>query len=179
MKKVGFKENILDLRKTVCNRKSYTLLEVLIVSTIFVIIFAGVISILNVGNKSWNQEMAFVGLQQEIRLALESMGRELRQAEDITITGSTVIEFNIPDITDSIKYSLIDLQIVREHPANVTQILASNISFLNFSRVGDIIEIQLQATKTVINRDLRFPLREVSEDGVDKFLKLKVRLRNE
>ncbi|MCK5493295.1 MAG: hypothetical protein KAJ14_09310, partial [Candidatus Omnitrophica bacterium] len=128
---------------------------------------------------SWNQEMAFVGLQQEIRLALESMGRELRQAEDITITGSTVIEFNIPDITDSIKYSFIGTQIVREHPLNVIQVLSSNISFLNFSCLNDIIEIQLQAKKNVLNRELRFPLREALDDGVDKFLKLKVRLRNE
>ncbi len=173
MKNIVFKKNVSNLKRTGCNRKSYTLIEVLVVATIVVIVSIGLVSVLDVGNRTWNQEMALIGLQQELRLAMEGMSREIRQAENITITVGTVIEFNIPDITDSIKYSLIDTQIVREHPANVTQVLSSNISFLNFSRVDDIIEIQLQAKKNVINRELIFPL------VADKFLKLKVRLRNE
>ncbi|MCK4917558.1 MAG: prepilin-type N-terminal cleavage/methylation domain-containing protein [Candidatus Omnitrophica bacterium] len=173
MRRVVFEKNTLNLKMSVCCRRGYTLIEILIVAAIVVIMSVGIISVLDIGNKSWNQEMALVGLQQEIRLAMEGMSREIRQGQNIIITGGTIIEFNIPDITDSIKYSFIGSQIVREHPSNVTQVLSNNISFLNFSRLDGIIEIQLQAKKNVLNRELIFPLIE------DKFLKLKVRLRNE
>lgn len=160
--------------------KGFTLVEILISAAILTVLIAGVFMVLNIGQRSWNADMGWLDLQQQARQAMAGMVREIRQSKssDIAITGAPPrIQFRIPtDITTQpiiysadISYYLSNNQLIREHPAGTTKILANDINALNFSLSDDelSLSIALEARKSSLNRVLTFPLSE------------KVRLRND
>jgi hypothetical protein len=144
------------------------------------LIVSGIFAIINVADVSWNVDMAFLDIQQQVRLALDGMTREARQAKPADITVSDEggrIDFLIPNVSNAVGYYLQGNRIIREHPAGTTKILANYINVLNFCCMGgssctdcanaSILQIQIQATKTMKGRTATFPLTE------------KVMLRNE
>ncbi len=169
--------------------RSFTLLELLISLTIFGAIFAGIFWILYVSDMNWSSDGALLELQQESRRGIEGMIREIRKAkpEDVIITnGGQNIQFRVPiDITVSpiiysqdIIYSLNSNQIIREHPANTTSVLANDVTSLNFCcwsggscgtdcTNANVLQVQMGTQKTAKQRLFSFSLME------------KVRLRNE
>lgn len=178
-------------------KRGFTLIEILVTSAILSFLIAGIFAILNVADRSQNLDMGLLGLQQEVRQAMDGMTREIRQSgrptnlsvisDNITIgDNGTSITFSIPynlsthtsisnisyylDYLDSNCYQNNNCYpIKRQQPAGTgtTKILANDINSLNFSLSGNIMQIQLGAAKTVRQRALSF------------FLTEKVRLRNE
>ncbi len=156
--------------------RGFTLVEVLVSVLILGFLFAAIYGVLNIGNIIFIDDMTLVQLQQQARLAMDGMIRELRQskASVIAFNSSSDISFSIPAQTygdpwlGPIRYYLDSVigQIKREY-AGATKILANDINSLNFSPPGNIMQIQLGAAKTVRQRSLSFSLTE------------KVRLRNE
>jgi type II secretory pathway pseudopilin PulG len=164
--------------------RGFTLLEILISFTIMSLIVAGIFAIINVAEVSWNSDMAFLDIQQQVRLSMDGMIRESRQAKpgDITVSGGGGrIDFLVPKPSaagfNPVAYYLQSGRIIREHPAGTTKILADYITSLNFCCLGgadctdctnaNSLRIQIQGSRTMKGRTSTFPLTE------------KVMLRNE
>lgn len=150
----------------------FTLIEVIVSMAILGVLILGAVAVLNVGDMTWRSDMALLELQQDVRLAMDGMAREIRQSEssEIDICSGSDMEFSIYDLSGtqySIDYSLDSSnKIIREHPAGTYKTLARNIDSLNFSCSGDVVTVQINAAKTGGRRALNFSLKE------------KVRLRN-
>lgn len=150
--------------------KGFTLAEILVSVAIVLFVFLGVYEVLNVGNISWFTDMGMLDLQQEARLAMDGITREIRQSSpyDVSITnGGQKVEFYIPDVSNSISYFIQNSQLVREHPIGTEKVLSGDLTSLDFSLASDTVTIQLTVGKTAQNRNLSFSLAE------------RVRLRNE
>lgn len=151
-------------------KKGFTLVEVLISMAIALFIVLGVYAVLNIGNATWFTDMGMLDLQQEARLAMDGMTREIRQSSPagVSITnGGERAEFYIPDVPNGITYFLQNNQLVREHPAGTEKVLANDLTSLNCSLASGTVSVLLTFGKTAQNRNLSFSLAE------------KVRLRNE
>ena len=150
--------------------KSFTLVEILVVVGILGLVMAGLAMILNSGYTAYNINSCLLDLQQNARLSMDWMVREIREGAPSTINISpdaTRITFDTPNET-GIAYYLDsgNNRIIRRFPANTTRIIANNIVSLNFSLNGNLLGIQVTARRAD-RPDLSFFLRE------------QVRLRNE
>ena len=134
------------------SKLGFTLVEIAISIAIASLIALGIFIILNSGSSSWNQETTLLELQQQTRSAIEGMTKEIRQIDplqnvDIINDGHGIV-FHILDVSNSISYYLNgNGQIIREHPPGSTRAVAGNISSINFSHTGNIVEIFIVATK--------------------------------
>lgn len=152
------------------SERGFTLAEILISVAIATFIFIAIYAVLNIANISWFTDMGMLDLQQEARRAMDGMTREIRQSSSgqVSITsGGEKVEFSIPEVSQSISYSMQNNQLVREHPAGTEKILAGDLTSLNFSLASNTVTISLGLGKIVQKRNLSFSLAE------------KVRLRNE
>lgn len=178
-------------------KKGFTLVEILVSIAILSFIVAGIYTVLNMANKTYDEDMGLVDLQQQARQAMDGMTREIRQnsSSDIIITDGDgtvgnpgpVINFKIPNSSYCFRYSLnSNHQLVREilicSPESLLsqQALANNIDSLSFSRSGTgintIVEISFNSEKTSsLGRTLCFP--SPCEDP-RRILREKVWLRN-
>ena len=153
-------------------KSAYTFVEMIVSAIILTFIIASILAVLNVGDKMWHSEIVMGELQQNVRLAIDGMAREIRQTTNINApaagANAASISIDLSGASDDIEYSLNGSnQIIREHPAGTNKILAHNIVSLDFDRVdGNNVIINVQASKTFKGRVLTFSLSE------------KVRLRN-
>lgn len=155
--------------------KGFTFVEILVSAAILSIIVAGIFLVLNIADMTWHSDMGLLDLQQQARQAMDGMVREIRQVEignatPLTINGSS-IQFYIPDYSSSIGYNLQNSQLIRQHSGNLSAI-ANDIDSLSFcwwhsasscneTRLNsDILQVQLNAAKTVRQRALAFSLKE-------------------
>jgi len=172
--------------------RGFSLVEVLIAALILSVLVAGICAVLNVGDRAYNDDMGLLELQQEARLGMEQMLRELRQAAVTSLTSNSII-FDISGAA-GIRYYLdagdvnndnIASQIIREYPAGTYKVLANDINSLSFcwhhpddscttSRdcggacaASNLLKIDLGSAKTAKQRALSFALSQ------------KVKLRNE
>lgn len=160
----------------------FTLVEVLVVVLIFSFIFMALFMVLAGGQSAWYTGDVQIELNQEIRKAIFTMDRQLRQTRTSVISGVpaddnyyTTITFKVPqdldgdgDVIDSlgnlewsgdITYSLnANNQIIRSTLSG-SSILANNISSLQFRRPygnPEIVQIYITAQKTtVLGRNLQ------------------------
>ncbi|MCM8781748.1 MAG: type II secretion system GspH family protein [Candidatus Omnitrophica bacterium] len=149
-------------------QKGFTLIEVLVSVAIFSFTVLAVLTLLQLGHLTWHQDIGLLELHQNIRLALDGMSREIRQSEPASINISESgarIDFTVDSA--SISYYLNDQILIREHPVGTTKILCSDVSDLDFSSDGSMVQIQLTGTKNILDRDILVSLVQ------------KVRLRNE
>ncbi len=157
--------------------KAFTLVEVLVCLIIFGIIAIAASSIFTLVDKSWNWDMGLLDVQQEVRLVIDGMTREIREGTNLTNNG-TSITFNVPDGTNPISYYLSGNQLIRENPAGTIRPISNDVSNVCFCWNGTtsscdtgasctkVFTIRVAGSKTVRQRVLPFTLIE------------KVRLRN-
>ncbi len=183
--------NIPRNKRRVSKVTAFTLVEVLVTALILTFIIAGIFAVLNVADISWHTDMGLVELQQQARLAMEVMIREIRQSGRLSYNiavdaNGTGITFSIPNMLN-IRYYLdtTSHQIIRQQPVDTgtSKILANDIDSLSYCWWDGVdccddqilledcsnlyvLKIQLRATTTVRQRPLAFSLTE------------KVRLRN-
>ena len=158
--------------------KGFILVEFLVSMLILGFIMAGIYGVLYVSGDTYNTSLGLVDLQQQARLAIDGMTRELRQTKVAKIDDSRFpeeITFDIPpenfgdEWIESIRYYLdaANNRIIREHPVGMEKIVANNVSGLIFSLDDNVLDIRLTCAKGSPQRDLSFELKE------------QVRLRNE
>ncbi|MFA5271617.1 MAG: hypothetical protein WC412_04675 [Candidatus Omnitrophota bacterium] len=171
--------------------KAFTLVEVLVSAAILVIILGSIVSVFLVFQRTFQEDMGLLDLQQEARMVMDGMIRELRQSADVNLTSTTDLSFKIPRSTgvtvnlyDPSTYYQIRYyfdadghEIKREYPVGTTQIIASNIEQLNFALLGDVLQVKLRMNKSVFMRQLQFPLENLDTAFTD-CLTGNVRLRN-
>lgn len=155
--------------------KGFSLVEALITTVIFSLIFIAAFSVMNQGLRFWHIAEVDIELQQDLRRGLMAMDRQLRQSRTskISIPADdnyyTSVVFNIPQDIDgdgdavdasgniewsgNIAYALnADNQIVRTTQAG-SLVLANNITNLEFKRFSgnpEIVEIDITAQGTVV-----------------------------
>lgn len=168
-------------------RQGVTLIEILVSTLILSFLIAGIFSILVIQDKTYNEEMSLVYLQQQARISMQGMTREIRQTKqsDIVITSpgplsGQVIRFKIPNETYCLRYSLNNNKVIREiidcslGTALQQRTLANNVNSLNFSLLSNSVEIKFRLTKSVRGRTLCFPV----DCNSGQFLTELVKLRN-
>ncbi len=155
----------------ITQKKGFTLLEIIVVVAIFSLIVDAIFTVFNIGQNTFFSNEACLHLQQNLRLSMDGMIREIRQssASDITISsGGSKIVFKIPlDITTDpvtksadISYSLVSGQIIRENPAGTQKVIANDITSLTFTQSGNNVEISISASDTLKQRTYTQSLKE-------------------
>ena len=152
------------------NTKGFTLLEILVATSIFVILTAVALSLMLTSNEAWFTGSTSISLRQEIIKTLLTMEKELKETRasqtNLSIgSTSSSLSFKIPKITNgsildssgniiwsnSISYSVnANKQIIRNDSVNTT-VLSNNVTALNFTRptaMGNIFQINITAQKT-------------------------------
>lgn len=157
-------------------KPGFTLVEVLLSTAILTFILAGLYAVFNVGNLSYGTDTKLLDLQQDARLAMDWMVREIRQAFPATLTPFPLVNSNTINfdtfLTDNITYShnINTKQIIRNEPLDPipARVIANNIEVLNLNYLPArrILEIEIEVEHPQ-RPDLSFSLTE------------QVRLRNE
>ena len=162
--------------------KSITLIELMISVAILAVVSGAIVSVLSEGERIWRSDMLLMDLQQQLRGTMRGMVTELRQSNQGTISLPAAdggrVDFFIPDSPNRISYYLVDEQLMREHPVGAVNGIMSDVDNLSFccwhAGVCDadcsnshLLEIRMQATRTLRGESFSFPLRE------------QIRLRNE
>jgi type II secretory pathway pseudopilin PulG len=160
------------------HEKGFTLIEIVIALTLFIIILGGVSAILFSGLDSWTHGEEQIDVVQNMRIGLDKMVREIREAVDITSSGDTYIQFTVPivddnslDFTGSVKsmgyqYDSADQELERKVVGSTPQPVASRIKNITFSYSG---------TPTKI---VNITMVGVSKDGQEITMESKVLLRS-
>lgn len=154
-------------------RGGFTLIEILISMAILSLVMGGIYGVFNTADKTYNEDMGLVDLQQETRQAMDSMLREIRQASrpyaNINANGS--LTFSIPTMLN-ITYQLdtSSHQIIRQL-AGINKVLSNDIQSLSFcwwdgascctSGCGNLEVLQVSITSAkVARRPVTFSLTE-------------------
>lgn len=147
------------------DNRGVSMIETLVVVLIFTIISGGLISVMTVGDKSWQVNRVKIELQQELRKSMDAMVNDLRQSGGASIVNVptdgnwySTITFRKPagvsagsiawDNT-TIQFLTSNGQLQRVYGAN-TKIVSQDISsmqFRRFSAAADTLEVALQAQK--------------------------------
>jgi len=199
--------NPVKKEATTPRRRSFTLVEVLVSVVIFSIILGGILGVFSGSQKVFYEDTGLLDLQQNARLVMNGMVREIRQSAAVNITSATDVSFKIPKdvsivvvLTDAntyyeIRYYLdaANHQIKRVHPVGTEKIVANDIDQVSFCLWDGVdccnpaseictglrvLQIQLRAAKNVLSRPLQFPSENPGTAFTD-LLTEKVRLRNE
>lgn len=151
--------------------KGFTLVELLVCLLILGVVFTGIYGVLNVGNAGYLTDTSLMLLQQEARKVLHPLNIDLRNAGNPVVTvldaNSDRITFNTyggtgisyyRDINDANGDGITD-QVIREYPAGTRKVLANDITRLKFILVGNVVQAEVVAAKTVRLRPLSFTLK--------------------
>jgi len=160
------------------NKRSFTLIEVLIVSIIIPLLLAVIFILMNTGNKIYATVTVSMDIRQNARNAMERILREVRESNNSTITPITInsdrISFTSPRFKDSngvqvpLAYFLnTNGHVIREYPPNTFTPVAVDVTKLKFLKTGPQLDITINTAQNVDTRPLFYAIKQ------------KVRLRNE
>lgn len=76
------------------NSKGFSLIELMVVMVIFILVMGSVLGLLSVGQVSWQSGSSKITVTQELRRGMESMVKELSQAEISTLSLSDGVTSN-------------------------------------------------------------------------------------
>lgn len=134
--------------------RGFTLVELMTVVTIFTLIFAAMFGVLTMGRKSWQIGTAQVEAQQQARIAMDAMLRELRGASSVdqsTFSGGVsdgIIRFSSRG--EMVEFALNANQIQRT-AAGVTTVVANDIEAAQFTLLGgNVVRVTLTARRTSV-----------------------------
>ena len=154
------------IRYPLSAKEGFTFAETMVSALIFSILAIAILSVLIVGQKAWHSDTGKVELQQQARLAMDGMTREVRESSSAGITqpadgaNSARLDFTVAESAGTISYYLDGNQLIREYPAGTEKILAGDVETIDFSLSADVLTIQLDLGKTVYGADLNFSLKE-------------------
>jgi len=161
-------------------RKSYTLVEMLVVVALFGLLFAIIFELLAANRTAWDIGSTKQTIENEARFGLENMARELYRTDSnrINVTGggnNQAITFQIPTGSNNttgnliwgadgtpdyyLRYIINTTQLLRQvldnnyNPVNnSTRVLAADIQGLQFSNNTSLLNITLTAQRSGLGK---------------------------
>lgn len=131
--------------------RGVTLTEVMVATVIFTFIMAGLYVTLMAGRVSWQSYEAAIAAQRGVRNALSVMSRDLRVADNLSVTPVTdglVTTFTHPEL-GSITYNWstagADANRIVRQTSTGSRIIANDVSALSISPGADDITITITA----------------------------------
>ncbi len=146
------------------SRQGFTFAELLVTTLLFTFIVAGFYSVLGVGRTTYFMDSNYLDLQQSNRNGMDRLVREVRQARTSGVSFTTLaansekVTFSTPS-KSGIAYYRSGTNLIREYPSGTTQVVATNINYLDFELSGSLLKIDMRAEK-IFFRTLSFPLVE-------------------
>jgi len=137
------------------DKKGFSFIEMMVVLGIFTIITAGTYRVIVMGESTTHEGLTHIEISQDVRLGIDKMVNELRNAESSTINipSAGVITFQVLNNSNTIQYALganpNEDRLTRTE-AGVDTILCKNIGSIVFSPSpfsGNTVTIDLQAEK--------------------------------
>lgn len=158
--------------------KGFSLIELMVVMVIFILVMGSVLGLLSVGQVSWQSGSSKITVTQELRRGMESMVKELSQAEISTLSlsdggtsnsisfktaqdlnGDGTISFSSgeleglratdPSIVYSLTYSAsLGFNQLTKTVDGSSSVLANYLTALQFTRSSNIVEISISGQKT-------------------------------
>lgn len=136
-------------------KRSFTLIEMLIVIAILGIVITTVSQIFIQGQRMWGQDLALVELQQKARIALQRMSQDIREASSSSVS---ILDEGEKIRFSGIEYYLDDKNSQIKKDNGSISVIASNITDLDFS-LNDGVTITIEAQKQGGQRDQSFSLK--------------------
>lgn len=149
--------------------KGFTLVELMVAVLIMTGMVIALFAAFDVGRNVYDSNQGLMEKQKIIQQTMGAMVKELRQAKSTNIAvsnGNTQIDFVIPASIEplanssNIRYSIVNNQIIREHPPGKQQVVAINVDSLTFSLNGNLLEIEIQAHIDLRSDDMIFTIKE-------------------
>lgn len=131
----------------------FTLIEVIITIVILGIVAGLGATLLQEGFKGFFASKDRSAVTQQGRIAEERMRREIASAKkpnQLVITPSTQITFRMGIGNNTVQYSLSSGDLLRQESSNTPQLLAQNVSSLNFNYLDSAGNV------TAVLKDIRF-----------------------
>lgn len=150
--------------------KGLTFIEVIIASVILGFLAMSIFFVFTAGTRIYQTETSLINLQENVRLGIDSLLRELRRARlsTVSISGNgSRVDFYPYSSTNTVAYYLQEGNLIREHPQGVKKTVVTGINSLTFSLSGSVITITLSAQENRMGRTYSFSLKQ------------KARIRNE
>ncbi|MCF8009757.1 MAG: prepilin-type N-terminal cleavage/methylation domain-containing protein [Clostridiales bacterium] len=114
------------------NQRGFTLIEVLASLTILVLLTAAALQVYQHGLLSWKEEEKVLNVQDNLRISMDRMAREIRQARSLDSSSSTSRVIIYDTGNQKIVYSIEDNTLYRKAGSSVKQPVAGSISCLSF-----------------------------------------------
>jgi prepilin-type N-terminal cleavage/methylation domain-containing protein len=145
-------------------RGGYTLVELMISLGVFTVLMLSIFGFIQTGTAVYFQDSTLLELQQKARNGMDRMVREIRQSKASSVTvidaNSDMIIFSTPTKANIAIYRQ-GTNLVREYPSGSTpNVLATNITYLKFTKTGVQLVLNIRAEKTAYQRTFSFPLHE-------------------
>lgn len=144
----------------------------MVVISIFTFVVLTLYGIIYTGDVNWQLTQNLMQLQQQARLGMDYMSREMRLGKASTINigaGGNSISYILKDDTNPVTYSKNGTRLERSRLL-ITKCLANNVSGLSFCcwhstscdsncSTTNVIKISLETSKTVKGKNLSVPVQ--------------------
>jgi len=140
--------------------RAYTLIEMLVVLSIFIFIFGAVISIMLASNNSWRNGQYIMTEQQEARKAMDNIVRLLRQSNPnwgVTLQDGKILfykpVFDADGTINATRWVIFKLnpdnptQLIKNEQGMSAVAIANDIVGLNFTRSSSLVTIKVETKK--------------------------------
>lgn len=145
------------------NPRGFTLVELMLSSIIIGLIFASVVATYIMLEKIWREDLVSSELVREADIAVEKMIRGpsghdgLEEAKSASVPQPDRVEYT--DIDDAVGYTR------RFYYSNgaiyneAGKVILSDVSLVAFSKVNNVITIDLMTHRYVVNKEIKFHLQ--------------------
>lgn len=153
------------IKERLSNEKGFTLVEVLLAAIILVIVLGIAFNFLKAGFDLNRNITEHTDLHHNIRFAMDSIARDLKNATDVTLINSSRIRFTDGQNNQQVEYRLSGNQLIRDEN-NSNSPVAENIISLTFTKQDNLVGITMianQNNKQITLRSNVFLKRDLIE----------------
>ncbi|HEV8437774.1 MAG TPA: prepilin-type N-terminal cleavage/methylation domain-containing protein [Methylomirabilota bacterium] len=156
------------MRERIGNQRGFTLTELIVVAAVIAMVMAGVFLLQQSGQQAYLLGSNRVETQQNARVALDMMTRELRSATSITTVGSTTDLTFVDQNGQTIRYVMLGTNLLRTADG-VTRTLIGGVETLTMTcyAVYDVYNGTYTTTSTPTQvKVVKISVKTKTEEGV-------------
>ena len=132
--------------------KGFAVVELLIASALALIVLVMGILVYISSDRSYSFGQAAIRTEANLRLAMDWLTRDIRQAENINVSGDTVTLAMPPSVSPvSVAYTCTNNQLIRSEGAS-TKLIMTDITQFEIS-TGDTVAITLSSIRPRLNEE--------------------------